>query len=150
MIVRLSIAAFLAAVALPTLPDDELLPELTPKGQYLVLTEDDAASSSKCIGEPVTPMCAVETVLACFVRASKNLCLIGMDEAMMTEYGFGKPGPMIYRVVRREVLTDRRFPWNPDLLPDHADAPAGPRLLTIAPVAFRHDVNSNAVGSSSL
>jgi hypothetical protein len=108
MVPRLIFAVFLAAAALPALADDVPLPELTPKGQYLVMTQDDATSTSKCIGDPKTPMCAVETLMACYQRGDENLCRVSGLEPQPALGGI-----TIYRVVRREVLTDRHFPWTP-------------------------------------
>ena len=54
------------------------LPPVDPPGRWHVLTQDDATSDSKCIGNPVTPLCAVETVLACFTRRDDRLCQVGM------------------------------------------------------------------------
>lgn len=132
---RSVIAALLCALtalatALPAYAgNDADLPPLTPKGQFLVTTFDDATTSSKCIGNPITPLCAVETILTCFYREDIHLCQIGMD--IDFDPGFlgnpDRPQPefdesmrriqsesdQIYRIVRREVLTDRRFPWQP-------------------------------------
>lgn len=108
----LALAAVAANAADPAA--DVPLPPITPKGQFLVMTKDDATSTSKCIGNPVTPMCAVETVLACNVRGIDELCRIGMGLKTYPKYNFGPSLPEIYRVVRREILTDRRFPWRPD------------------------------------
>ena len=101
------------AAALPAYAgDDGDLPPLTPKGQYLVITRDDATSSSKCIGNPITPLCAVETFIACVFRNS-DLCAIafGLDHNPGI-VASNDPGEF-YRVVRREVLDDRHFPWYP-------------------------------------
>lgn len=73
--------ALLAAVSLAffTLPalaqaNDPVLPPPDPPGAWRKLTLDDATSSSRCIGNPVTPLCAVETYLACFLRLQPELC----------------------------------------------------------------------------
>lgn len=50
------------------------LPPITPKGQYFVMTKDKETTTSDCVGNPKTPMCAVETLLACFVRVVDYLC----------------------------------------------------------------------------
>lgn len=114
MLARFLSAALVLSAALPALAEDVPLPPLTPKGEYLVMTQDDATSTSKCIGSPVTPMCAVETMLACWSRAIDDLCRIAMAVGKNPDIGRGKPGPnMIYRVVRREVLNERTFPWPP-------------------------------------
>jgi len=117
MLARFFSAALVLAAALPALAADDVpLPPLTPKGEYLVMTQDDATSSSKCIGNPATPMCAVETLLACFVRGKDHLCQSALGVAWDKVPDFVSKldwPPVIYRVVRREVLDDRHFPWRP-------------------------------------
>jgi hypothetical protein len=114
MVPRLLFAVCLVAAAIPARADDVPLPELTPKGQYLVMTQDDATSTSKCIGDPKTPLCAVETEMAVQVRGKLDFQRIAMGLEGGPLFDDRKPGsPIIYRVVRREVLSDRRFPWNP-------------------------------------
>jgi len=115
MIPRLLAAAGLLVLAITPAhaADDVPLPPLTPKGQFFVMTMDDATSSGKCIGRPITPMCAVETMLACYVRGKDDLCRIGQGLEKDSGIVTGPLSPMIYWVVRREVLTDRRFPWRP-------------------------------------
>lgn len=54
------------------------LPPIDQPSHWRVLTQDDSTSDSKCIGKPVTPLCAVETIRACFVREDDSLCQIGM------------------------------------------------------------------------
>jgi hypothetical protein len=123
---RVLVAALLLAAALPAYAgEDAPLPPLTPKGEFLVMTQDDATSSSKCIGNPVTPMCAVETKLACDQRKNAELCELAIGAPLDPEfrrlaYENQKPDatPFKYRVVHREVLTDRRFPWRPSYLRD--------------------------------
>lgn len=56
------------------------LPPIDPPDHWHDLTYDDATSTSKCIGDPETPLCAVETVLACFMRAKVELCRIGSGD----------------------------------------------------------------------
>ena len=124
MLVRVLFAAFLFAAALPARAGDVPLPPITPVDGYFVMTQDDATSSSKCIGNPVTPLCAVETKLACDQRNKPDLCEIATMTKLNPEFrrlAFenSKPKvPLKYRVVRREVLTDRRFPWRPSYLDD--------------------------------
>ncbi len=113
MTARLLIAALIAAAAIPARADDVPLPDLTPKGEYRVMTQDDATSTSKCIGDPKTPLCAVETRIACFMRDNDELCRIAMDLDRNPGFGGFRTAGTVYRVIRREVLTDHRFPWRP-------------------------------------
>lgn len=45
-----------------------------PPGVWRNMTWDDATTTSKCIGALVSPICAVETMRACFVRNQNALC----------------------------------------------------------------------------
>ena len=90
------------------------LPPLTPKNRPRIMTMMDATSTSDCIGRPVTPLCAVETEMACFLRNDDSLCeVVGRD-------GFGggsrrRGPPMIerYLISRSTIVDDRHFPWPP-------------------------------------
>lgn len=50
------------------------LPSVDPAGQYRLIGPDEGRSDSRCIGRPDTPLCAVETLLACFARRQAALC----------------------------------------------------------------------------
>lgn len=49
------------------------LPQPDPAGQYRLIGLPER-SDSRCIGRPDTPLCAVETLLACFARKEEQLC----------------------------------------------------------------------------
>jgi hypothetical protein len=101
--------------ASPLRAEDSPVPPVTPMGQYFALTYDNATSSSKCIGDPKTPLCAVETIMACRMRAEIDLCRIAMDLKSSEQINpvVQRWPARIYRVSRAEVLTDRTFPWRP-------------------------------------
>ena len=42
--------------------------------RWRMLTDSEDTTTSKCIGKPVTPICAVETLKACFKRSQIELC----------------------------------------------------------------------------
>ena len=49
-------------------------------GEIRVMDFTDVGSTSKCIGKPTTPMCAVETFAACGIRSDWTFCrLVGFD-----------------------------------------------------------------------
>lgn len=72
---RLALMLLLAgtgfAAAQPADPD---LPPPDPPGVWRKITHDDSTSDSKCIGNPVTPLCALETYFACFLRSRNDFC----------------------------------------------------------------------------
>ena len=46
------------------------------------------AATSGCIGQPTTPICAVETLLACWVRGQPTLCrTVAVNEVRATDRG---------------------------------------------------------------
>jgi len=49
------------------------LPAVDPVNQYRLIGPVER-SDSRCIGRPETPLCAVETLLACFARRDAELC----------------------------------------------------------------------------
>ncbi|MBI3709765.1 MAG: hypothetical protein HY246_19120 [Proteobacteria bacterium] len=68
-----AIAALLAgpATAAPRDPD---VPRPDPPGRWRVIDHTDEKSTSKCIGNPITPLCTVETDRACLLRKDDKLC----------------------------------------------------------------------------
>jgi hypothetical protein len=60
-----------ARAALAAAPDPDV-PKPDPPKKWRMLTKDSA--TSKCLGDPRTPLCAVETLLACQRRGTKRLC----------------------------------------------------------------------------
>lgn len=74
-------AALTLALGVQAHAEDALSVELPPidgPDQWHLMTHDDATSTSQCIGDPRTPLCAIETVLACHLRQIDELCRIGM------------------------------------------------------------------------
>lgn len=55
-------------------PADPDLPLPDPPGIWRKLTHDDATTDSRCIGHPKTPLCAIETYFACFLRREPDYC----------------------------------------------------------------------------
>lgn len=49
------------------------IPAADPASQYRLIGKADG-SDSRCIGRPESPLCAVETLLACFARRDEALC----------------------------------------------------------------------------
>lgn len=111
---------FLAVVALPVFviggglavaaePSD--LPPIDPPGVWHTLTQDDATTDSKCIGNPVTPLCAVETIRACFTRRDDSLCQIGMGLDHLPGLSLTNKRPELserYRVVSvKKIVSDK-------------------------------------------
>jgi hypothetical protein len=69
------------------------------------------------VGNPATPMCAIETMFACWNRGDHHLCRIGLNLDHEPNYGGGAPHPddvYLYRVVKRQILTKKTLPWKPE------------------------------------
>ena len=85
-------------------------PATKPKpARWRVMTMEDATSTSRCIGDPRTPLCAVETLMACFIRRQGQLCAIshGYPPSEAGRFRLSKPGPSYrteYRVVRFHLI----------------------------------------------
>lgn len=79
------------------------LPPLAQPGQWNYVTQDDASSSSHCVGRPLSPLCAVETLLACFQRDRQELCRMVDDGTEQYAQIFSSPADLskylAYRVL---------------------------------------------------
>jgi hypothetical protein len=80
-------------------------PPVDSPGQWRRLGRDDAESTSRCIGRPRTPLCAVETLLACFQRGQIELCRMVDDEADQYAEVFTSPADPARRLFYRIVGT---------------------------------------------
>ena len=89
------------------------LPPLTPKAHPRILTMLDETSTSDCIGRPVTPLCAVETKMACFLRGNNNLCEVASGENFNLSNNMMAREHLWYRVTKTAIVDDRHFPWRP-------------------------------------
>jgi len=56
---------------------DPDVPLTNARNDWWMIGKDAKHTTSKCIGNPKTALCAVETVEACLIRREKNLCRIG-------------------------------------------------------------------------
>ncbi|MGQ0664764.1 MAG: hypothetical protein ACT4P2_14530 [Pseudomonadota bacterium] len=54
------------------------LPPPDPPDFWRIMDQDSAASTSKCLFVPTMPLCAVEQIIACFVRKSDEFCRLGL------------------------------------------------------------------------
>ena len=95
------IAAILSlGLASQALADEKFDPK-----QVRVITP--TTSTSKCIGDPKTPICAVETFLACRVRNKQELCdLVNIHNESLD----GEPTSISYRILKSHILTKRDIP----------------------------------------
>lgn len=119
----------LLCLPLPALAaGDAPFPAVDPPGQWRIITRSDATSSSRCLGRPATPLCAVETLLACFLRGRFELCRqvdhgaqeyaeIFTAPSDLSKYlayrvvsaGPGQDGEVRIDVAQREMLGDQKI-----------------------------------------
>ncbi len=76
-----------------------------PEGVWRAITKTDGAGG--CIGDPVAPLCAIDTRLACFVRRDEELCKIAEGEFWYGKIGFRRKGANAFYIKYR-VETVRR------------------------------------------
>lgn len=73
--IRVVAMAVLVAALMPFEASVAGGPQHTGKApRWRTLTDRDETTTSKCIGKPVSPICAVETLEACFKRKQIELC----------------------------------------------------------------------------
>lgn len=66
-------------------------------------------SDSRCIGNPVTPLCAVETWLACFSRKQDALCEMVAPGILKLIGAAEKPFLLEYEIVRNHRITSKNL-----------------------------------------
>ncbi len=82
-------------------------------GDRATLTFDPATSSSKCIGNPLTPLCAVETYEACYYWVDKKVCAVtgvDPDTFQFVPGGYSKLSIYHYWVENQKVITAEDIP----------------------------------------
>jgi len=94
-----AVALWLSACSTDAQTKVNPLADVPPPDEMRFITTHDA--TSKCIGDPKTPLCAVETILACFARHDSDLCLkVGVS-------GMNFPGETYtshYRIMSTKIL----------------------------------------------
>lgn len=81
-------------------PADPDLPLPDPPGVWRKLTHDDATTDSRCIGNPKTPLCAIETYIACFLRREPDYCdIVGAGVRPLPQVGKALHQHEEYRIV---------------------------------------------------
>ncbi|MBI5120992.1 MAG: hypothetical protein HZA67_08290 [Rhodospirillales bacterium] len=84
----------------PALADEKFDPK-----EVRVITPTSATSN--CIGNPKTPICAVETFLACRVRKKQELCdLVNIHNESLE----GEPSSISYRIMKSHIFTKHEIP----------------------------------------
>ncbi len=101
------LAAFLPDASAAGRRNDPDVPPRDPRGYWRQMTLDDATSTSKCVGTFDTPVCAVETVVACFARSRWDLCNVALDEPGRYDPSRYSPSPNFTRELYRLVWTQR-------------------------------------------
>ena len=83
-------------------------------GELRVMDFEDAATTSRCIGNPVTPLCAIETLEACRIRSKWNYCeMTGYDPGVLEGRVFDAYARLQYfryEIIGRRVLETKDIP----------------------------------------
>ncbi len=87
--------------------DDPDVPARDPRGHWRQMTLDDATTDSKCVGTFDTPVCAVETVIACFARSQRALCNEALDKPGYFPEDQLPPSKRFTRMLYRFAWTQR-------------------------------------------
>jgi hypothetical protein len=81
----------LASVVVPVLAGerdrDPDVPDTSGPATWRYVTHSAKTTTSKCIGSAKTPLCAMDTALACYVRGQAELCKIADDYGNEQEPG---------------------------------------------------------------
>lgn len=111
-VVLLATYLLMIALAGPALAQasDSIAPPPDPPGVWRKLTHDPATTTSTCIGNPVTPLCAAETFWACFLRLQPELC--DMVEARVRPH-LNVSKPLNHRLEYRVAYARRPSPLDP-------------------------------------
>jgi len=81
--------------------------------RWRTLTDSEETTTSKCIGKPVTPICAVETFFACFDRSQIELCRKASLNGESRKFYLGPPFPDYkteYTIIKYQTI--RHVPAN--------------------------------------
>lgn len=92
----------LSLVACSTHPQQRADPlaDIPPQDELRFISADDA--TSMCIGDPKTPICAVETLLTCFARADIHLCQrLGITDVELSQSRKTEK----YKIISAKVMT---------------------------------------------
>lgn len=95
----------LARAGFAQAPDTLSLPS---PDQWNYITDSQELTTSRCIGVPKSPLCAMETLLACFQRNDFQLCRMVDDKADEYAEVFISPAPreryLAYRLVQGVIF----------------------------------------------
>lgn len=107
---RVSMVAIAVLVALLVAPGMSLAggPQRTGKApRWCTLTDSEETTTSKCIGKPVTPICAVETLNACFKRKQIELCRMAVINGASETFDLSYSSPKSkteYTIIKYQTI----------------------------------------------
>jgi hypothetical protein len=93
---------------------DPDLPTPDRPGTWHWMTQDPETTTSRCVGETKTPLCTIETFLACRIRADLELCRIAAVEDEYGNYSLHRDEYTRYRRVdagRAKADNPKRHRW---------------------------------------
>jgi hypothetical protein len=93
---------------------DPDLPTPDKPGTWRWMTQDPKTTTSRRVGETKTPLCTIETFLACRIRANDELCRIAGSETGYGNHSLHRDEYTRYRVAEVTRWDERnlgRRPW---------------------------------------
>lgn len=93
---------------------DPDLPSPDRPGTWRLMTQDLETTTSRCVGETKTPLCTIETLLACRIRADNELCRIAASDGEYSNYSLHRDEYTRYRVIeagRAKADNPKRHRW---------------------------------------
>jgi hypothetical protein len=110
------VALCLAVAAEAAEKKSSVIPRPDPPDSWHRLTHWDETSTSKCLGKPTTPLCALDTLLACFLRRTWEICHVAFrsmeadDDFLRGRTSLG--GYLEYRVDEARPLRKADIPYH--------------------------------------
>jgi len=118
--IRVIAAAVLVALLMPFAAGVAGGPSRSGKPpRWRTMTFSDETTTSKCIGKPLTPICAVETLRACFQRKQIQLCRMAYRNGESEKFDLGYSSTeykteytiIKYQTIRRVPANQRDVTW---------------------------------------
>lgn len=101
---KVAVIVGLAGIASPCLSFAADNWKADPPGQWRKLTWDEKTTTSKCIGRSISPICAVENKLACFMQKKEGLCHLSIQNHEGQTFVRAEPSYPLYTVYRISAI----------------------------------------------
>jgi hypothetical protein len=105
-VLKVAIVLGIGAISLPgpSLAAESWKPD--PPGKWRKLTWDEKTTTSKCIGKSVSPICAVENKLACYMQKKEELCHLAIRDHEGRTFVRSEPSYPLYTAYRISAIRE--------------------------------------------